>query len=143
MNTITVIGNLTADPETPTEKLVKFTVADNGNRKDQKAIFHDVIVWTGPNAEFVKKFVKKGSAVAVTGTLEDNSYENKDGVTIRKNQVVAYNVGFAPMGGGKGAGTEGGGGGNSKASSGGGNGGGSYGNDSASGSDFDDDDIPF
>jgi len=87
---ITVVGNLTADPElrfTPSGAAVaNFTVAStprtfdkNSNEwKDGEALFLRCSVWRQA-AENVAESLHKGTAVIVQGRLKQRSYETKEG----------------------------------------------------------------
>ncbi len=87
---ITVVGNLTADPElrfTPSGAAVaNFTVAStprtfdkNTNEwKDGEALFLRCSVWRQA-AENVAESLQKGTAVIVQGRLKQRSYETKEG----------------------------------------------------------------
>jgi single-strand DNA-binding protein len=87
---ITVVGNLTADPElrfTPSGAAVaNFTVAStprtfdkNTNEwKDGEALFLRCSVWRQA-AENVAESLHKGTAVIVQGRLKQRSYETKEG----------------------------------------------------------------
>jgi single-strand DNA-binding protein len=87
---ITVVGNLTADPElrfTPSGAAVaNFTVAStprtfdkNSNEwKDGEALFLRCSVWRQA-AENVAESLQRGTAVIVQGRLKQRSYETKEG----------------------------------------------------------------
>ena len=87
---ITVVGNLTGDPElrfTPSGAAVaNFTVAStprtfdkNSNEwKDGEALFLRCSVWRQA-AENVAESLQKGTAVIVQGRLKQRSYETKEG----------------------------------------------------------------
>jgi single-strand DNA-binding protein len=87
---ITVVGNLTADPElrfTPSGAAVaNFTVAStprtfdkNSNEwKDGEALFLRCSVWRQA-AENVAESLHRGTAVIVQGRLKQRSYETKEG----------------------------------------------------------------
>ncbi len=87
---ITVVGNLTADPElrfTPSGAAVaNFTVAStprtfdkNSNEwKDGEALFLRCSVWRQA-AENVAESLQKGTSVIVQGRLKQRSYETKEG----------------------------------------------------------------
>ena len=89
--TITVIGNLTADPDlrfTPSGTAVaNFTVAStprvfdrqSGEWKDGEGLFLRCSIWRDA-AERVAESLSKGNRVIVTGRLKQRSYE-KDGQT--------------------------------------------------------------
>lgn len=97
MNSVNIIGRLTADPE------IKYTGAgkavcnlnlamDDGWGDQKKTIFIGVTVW-GPTAESVGKHCVKGQKIAVDGRLSQDEYE-KDGQKIRKTHVTASQVDF-------------------------------------------------
>lgn len=100
MNEILIIGNLTRDPElteTSTGKSVcHFSVAVNRDYSDKEGNqitdFFPVTVW-GPQAESSGKYLKKGSQVAVKGSLETRTYE-KDGTQRFAIDVRATKVQF-------------------------------------------------
>ncbi|SES14586.1 single-stranded DNA-binding protein [Corynebacterium cystitidis] len=87
---ITLVGNLTADPElrfTPSGAAVaNFTVAstprqynrDSGQWEDGEAMFLDCSVWRQA-AENVAESMSKGMRVIVTGRLRQRSFTNRDG----------------------------------------------------------------
>ena len=100
LNTAVIMGRLTADPElrqTPSSVAVtRFTVAvDRGYVKEgeeRKADFINVVAWRGA-AEFVSKYFKKGSMIAVQGSIQTGSYE-KDGRKYYTFEIKAENVSF-------------------------------------------------
>lgn len=143
---ITVIGNLTADPElrfTPAGQAVaNFTVAStprvfdrNSNEwKDGEALFLRCNIWREA-AENVAESLTRGARVIVSGRLKQRSYETREGekrtvVELEVDEVgpslryATAKVNKANRGGGGGGGFgSGGGGGNFNASSGGSGGG--------------------
>ncbi len=100
INNAVIMGRLTADPElkhTPQGIAVtRFTVAvDRAYQKDKeerKTDFIDVVCWRG-TAEFVTRYFRKGSMIAVTGSIQTGSYE-KDGIRRRTFEIVAEKVSF-------------------------------------------------
>lgn len=88
--TITVVGNLTADPElrfTPSGAAVaNFTVAStpriydrqSGEWKDGEALFLRCNIWREA-AENVAESLTRGARVIVTGRLKQRSFETKEG----------------------------------------------------------------
>ena len=150
---ITVVGNLTADPElrfTPSGAAVaNFTVAStprtfdkNTNEwKDGDALFLRCAVWREA-AENVAESLHKGTAVIVQGRLKQRSFETKEGekrtvVELDVDEVgptlrrASAKVTKAQRSGGGGG--YGGGGGGGQSYGGGGNGGGSGGGAAQSG----------
>jgi single-strand DNA-binding protein len=97
---ITVVGNLTADPElrfTPSGAAVaNFTVAStprifdrqNNEWKDGDALFMRCSIWREA-AENVAESLTRGSRVVVQGRLKQRSYETKEG---EKRTVVELEV---------------------------------------------------
>jgi single-strand DNA-binding protein len=98
--TITVIGNLTDDPElrfTPSGAAVaKFRVAstprvldrNSGEWKDGDPLFLQCNVWRQA-AENVAESLQRGSRVIVSGRLRQRSYETKEG---EKRTVIELEV---------------------------------------------------
>ncbi|MBQ3219815.1 MAG: single-stranded DNA-binding protein [Clostridia bacterium] len=106
MNKVILIGNLTRDPElteTPNGVSVcRFDIAvnrDYANADGQRETdFFHITVWRN-RAENCAKYLKKGNKVAVCGTLNNRSYDDKDGITRYVTDVVAEDVEFlTPMG---------------------------------------------
>ncbi|RPA12476.1 single-stranded DNA-binding protein [Gordonia sp. OPL2] len=137
---ITVIGNLTADPElrfTPSGAAVaNFTVASTPRTfdrqtnewKDGEALFLRCNIWRDA-AENVTESLSKGTRVVVQGRLKQRSYETKEGerrtvVELEVDEIgpslryATAKVNKASRGGG--GGFSSGGGGGSRGSSGGG-----------------------
>ena len=97
---ITVVGNLTADPElrfTPSGAAVaNFTVAStprtfdrqSGEWKDGEALFMRCNVWRQP-AENVAESLTRGMRVMVSGRLRQRSFETREG---EKRTVVELEV---------------------------------------------------
>lgn len=101
MNKVILVGNLTRDPElseTPNGVAVcRFSIAvsrdyanSDGTRETD---FFNITVWRG-RAENCGKYLKKGNKVAVVGSLQNRSYEDKDGIKRNVTDVVASEVEF-------------------------------------------------
>jgi single-strand DNA-binding protein len=98
--TITVIGNLTDDPElrfTPSGAAVaKFRVAStprfmdrqSGEWKDGEPLFLACNIWRDA-AEHVAESLQRGTRVIVTGRLRQRSYETREG---EKRTVIELEV---------------------------------------------------
>ena len=101
MNKVILVGNLTRDPElteTPNGIAVcRFSIAvqrDYANAEGTKeADFFNITVWRG-RAENCGKYLKKGNKVAVVGSLQTRSYEDKDGIKRNVTDIVASEVEF-------------------------------------------------
>jgi single-strand DNA-binding protein len=97
---ITVVGNLTADPElrfTPSGAAVaSFTVAStprtfdrqSNEWKDGEALFLRCSIWRQP-AENVAESLTRGMRVVVTGRLKQRSFETREG---EKRTVIELDV---------------------------------------------------
>ena len=102
LNSVIMMGRLTADPElrkTPADVSVcSFSIANERDfakqGEERQTDFFDVVAWRG-TAEFVSRFFKKGSMIAISGRMETRSYEDKNGVKRKGYTIVADNVYFA------------------------------------------------
>lgn len=96
MNKITLIGNLTNEPEkraTPNgTSVTTFTIAVNRRGQDKPDFFR-INAWRGL-ADTCAKFLAKGRKVAVVGELQARTYEAKDGKTKVSLDVQADEVEF-------------------------------------------------
>nr|DAO67268.1 MAG TPA: Single strand binding protein [Caudoviricetes sp.] len=103
MNSVNLIGRLTAEPEVRYTQqsnvmVTQFNLAVNRAyvkpEDEQKADFITILAWN-KTAEFVSKYFKKGQQVGVTGRIETGSYDDKDGKRVYTTKVVAEHVYFA------------------------------------------------
>ena len=100
MNKIFLIGNLTRDPEhrvtTSGISVCTFSLAVNRRFASQdgkrEADFISIVTWRGL-ADNCTKYLRKGSQVAVCGSLQTRTYE-KDGIKRYVSEVVADDVEF-------------------------------------------------
>ena len=97
MNKLTIIGNLTKDPETRTTStgntVCSFTVAVNRKKvSEPQTDFFRVNAW-GKLGELCARFLNKGRKVAVVGELQARTYES-NGQTRLSLDVVADEVEF-------------------------------------------------
>ena len=101
MNRLTIIGNLTRDPELRTTSaginVCSFTVAVNrrrsGNNNQPEADFFRVSAWRqlGENCQ---RYLAKGRKVAVVGAVSVQTYTGNDGTTRASLEVNAEDVEF-------------------------------------------------
>lgn len=102
-NTVTVVGNLTRDPElrfTPSgQPMANLGVAVNrvwtdrvSNERKEATSFFNVVAW-GSLGENVAECLAKGDRVMVTGRLEQRSWETQDGDKRSVVEVVADEIG--------------------------------------------------
>lgn len=101
MNKVVLIGRLTRDPDlrypSTNVPVANFTIAVNRPFENQNgervADFINIIVWR-KQAENVKKYIGKGSLVAVEGRIQTRNYEGQDGKRVYVTEVVADSVQF-------------------------------------------------
>ena len=101
MNRVFLIGNLTRDPElTETAsgvKICRFSIAVNrtytAGDGERKTDFFNCVAWRGLG-ETVAKFTRKGTKVAVVGSIELRNYEDREGVKRTGVDIVAQDVEF-------------------------------------------------
>ena len=103
MNKTLLIGRATKDPDiryTQNEQpmtIARFNLAVDRRFKkegEQSADFISCVAF-GKTAEFIEKYVFKGTKIAVEGRIQTGNYTNKDGVKVYTTDVVAENVEFA------------------------------------------------
>lgn len=103
MNKVILIGRLVRDPEiryTQGENsmaVARFTLAvDRRFKRDNQptADFISCICFR-KTAEFVEKYCKKGTKLAVDGSWQTGSYTNKDGNKVYTNDCLVDNCEFA------------------------------------------------
>ena len=84
MNIVVLSGRVGKTPEvrnTPTgQKAVTFSIANDRKDKSGNKItdWFNCTTW-GNTADFVEKYVKQGSAIEVSGSLQTRSWETEDG----------------------------------------------------------------
>ena len=147
MNKVFLSGNLTRDPEVRYTQggmayarmsiAVSRPYSSKNNDGQPQTDFFNMVSWN-KQAEFCGRYLKKGSRVLVEGRIENDNYEDKNGV---KHYGVSIRVDNIEFGDSKRSG-----GGESSGNGGGyGNSGGNY--ESNSGSNYndnsDDVDVPF
>lgn len=99
-NTVTLIGNLTRDPE------LRFTTGGRGqasfglavsrryqvnNEWQEQTSFFNVVAW-GAIAENASASLSKGNRIVVTGRLEQRQYETKEGEKRNVVEVIADDI---------------------------------------------------
>ncbi len=102
VNTVTLLGNVTYDPELKTlsggQTVCNFGLATNRVWRDAKgekhdlAEFHNLVAW-GKLGEACGEYVRKGRPMFVQGHLKTHNWE-KDWAKHYKTEVVLDNVVF-------------------------------------------------
>ena len=104
MNKSILMGRLTRDPEVRYSQndssmaIAKFSLAvDRRYKKQGDEVTADFFNCTafGKQAEFVEKYLKKGTKVVVTGRIQNDNYTNKDGQKVYSVQVIVEEMELA------------------------------------------------
>lgn len=103
MNKTLLVGRATKDPDiryTQSEQpmtIARFNLAVDRRFKkegEQSADFISCVAF-GKTAEFIEKYVFKGTKIAVEGRIQTGSYTNNDGNKVYTTDVVVEQVEFA------------------------------------------------
>ena len=101
MNKVELIGRLTKDPEIRTTAnqvaFCNFTLAVDRSFKDsngqRQADFINCVAWR-QTATFIQKYFRKGNRLAVIGSIQTRSYEDKNGQKVFVTEVIADEAEF-------------------------------------------------
>ncbi|MBO6259482.1 MAG: single-stranded DNA-binding protein [Lachnospiraceae bacterium] len=107
MNKVILIGRLTKDPNVSysqsngeSRAIARYTLAvdrgfsrNNSNGDQPTADFISCVAF-GKTGEFVEKYLRKGTKIAVTGRIQTGSYTNKEGQKVYTTDVVVENHEF-------------------------------------------------
>ena len=104
MNKLTIIGNVTRDPELRTtqtgKEVCSFTVAVNWRGKDKDPDYFNVNAWD-KLAGICKEYLSNGKKVCVVGAVSARTYQDRNGETRVSLDVRADEVEFlSPKDGG-------------------------------------------
>jgi single-strand DNA-binding protein len=103
MNKVILMGRLTKDPEmrytsTNNTALCNFTLAVDRRfskpGENKQTDFFNITAWKN-NAEFCGKYFTKGSKIVVVGSLQNRSWDDKEGKKHTVTEVVADEFYFA------------------------------------------------
>jgi len=106
---VILVGNLGKDPEVRSldagRKVANFSLATtetyknkNGERVEQTE-WHNVVYY-GPVAEVIEKYLRKGSQIYVEGKIRTRSYDDKEGIKRYITEIIGDTM---TMLGGRGA----------------------------------------
>ena len=101
MNKVILMGRLTRDPEvsssTSGTTFARYSIAVDRRFKREGEPDADFFNCTsfGKQAEFVERYLKKGTKVVVSGRLQNNNYTNKDGQKVYDVRIMVEDVEFA------------------------------------------------
>lgn len=101
LNRITIIGNMTRDPEvrtTPNGKSVaSFSVAtnrywtDQNGQKQKETEYHNVVLWT-KLADVAGQYLHKGNKIYVEGRLRTREWTAQDGTKRTRTEIIGENM---------------------------------------------------
>jgi single-strand DNA-binding protein len=96
-NSIQLIGYLGREPEIRTfnsgRKVGQVSIATSERFKDdsgewqQRTQWHNLVAW-GPQADYLEKYLHKGTFIGIRGKLTHRQYEGKDGKKAKRTEVV-------------------------------------------------------
>ena len=103
MNKVILMGRLTRDPEVRVSNgerqttIGRFSIAVDRRFKREGQPDADFFNCTtfGKQAEFVERYLHKGTKVVVVGSIQNDNYTNKDGQQVYSVQVMVDEVEFA------------------------------------------------
>lgn len=97
MNKVILLGNMTKDPElkyTSTNKpVVTFSLAIN-REFGEGTDFFTLQAWNN-TAEFIAKYFRKGSRLAIVGRLQNRTWQDNEGKNHNVTEIIVENVDFA------------------------------------------------
>ncbi len=101
LNNVVLMGRLSAAPELKTtsngKNVVRFRLAVQRDYKDESGEYItdwiSCVAWQN-TADFIAKYFNKGQMIAVKGSIQTRSYEDKNGNKCSVTEVIADNVSF-------------------------------------------------
>lgn len=100
VNKVILVGNLGADPEVRTtpggQRVANLRLATSrqwtgqDGQRQEKTEWHSIVVW-GKQADIVERYLTKGKQIYLEGRLETRSWQDKEGQTKYKTEVICDN----------------------------------------------------
>lgn len=101
LNEVKLIGRVGKDPEVKRldngKCVVKFSVAttekytDKSGEKKEVTEWHNCSAWD-KLAEIIEKYVKKGKLIYVSGKIQYQEYENKEGSKVKSTNILVNDM---------------------------------------------------
>lgn len=99
MNKVILIGNLTRDPELSETAsgtaYCRISIAVNrpysGEDGEKQVDFFNITIWK-KQAENCARYLKKGNKISIVGTLQNRSYEDKNGNNRTITEIIANEI---------------------------------------------------
>lgn len=117
LNKVILIGNVGKDPDIRYfengNAIANFPLATsergyklaNGTEIPERTEWHNIVT-SRDRAQFVEKYVKKGSLLYVEGKIRTRNYEDKDGIKRYITEIYADRIEFYSLGSGRREGTQ-------------------------------------
>lgn len=101
LNSVTLMGRLTADPELKNTNsglsVTSFCIAVDRKYspkgEEKKADFIDCVAWRN-TAEFICKYFKKGSLIGIEGEIQTRTYTDNSGNNRKATEILINNASF-------------------------------------------------
>lgn len=91
LNEVIIMGRLTTTPELKStqsgKNVIAFNIACDRDFGEKETDFINCVAWQ-QKAEFISRYFKKGSMIAITGRLTTRSYETENGKRVATEVVV-------------------------------------------------------
>lgn len=101
LNSIVLAGHRGEDPKISYSgdggAVASFSFAFHSNGKKEKTPGWIRVICFKHLAEICQKYLAKGDKIAITGILEQNSWEGSDGSTKKSFQIIAHNIEFIKL----------------------------------------------
>lgn len=102
MNKVILIGNVGRDPERKGQKVLSFSLATteagytkaDGTKVEDRTEWHSVTVFDAKTANFVEKYVRKGSRLIVEGRIHYSEYTDKEGNKRQGVEIISTSIEF-------------------------------------------------
>jgi single-strand DNA-binding protein len=97
LNKVLLIGYTASDPEIRVlkngVKVANFSFATNkkDDKNNQITDFHKIVAWQGL-AEVIEKYVKKGKGLFLEGSIQNSTWDDKDGNKRYSTEIVATDL---------------------------------------------------
>ena len=101
INKVILVGNLGRDPEirhtANGKKIANFSLAtsevwkDANGERQERTEWHRIVVFNSSTADFVERFLKKGSKVYIEGSLQTRKWTDNSGQEKYTTEIVISN----------------------------------------------------
>lgn len=103
MNKVILVGRLTRDPEVRYGQngnqtaIGRFSIAVDRRFKKEGQPSADFFNCTtfGKQAEFVERYLRKGTKMVIIGSIQNDSYTNREGQKVTTAQIIVDEMEFA------------------------------------------------